>query len=85
MFVQWYNHDHRQSGLGFLTPATVHAGKTTQVQHARQQVLDAAYATYPERFVRRAPRVVGVPPAVWINPPPPCKRERFTDPMQQNE
>ena len=48
-------------------------------------LLDAAYATHPERFVRRAPRVVAVPPAVWMNPPPPCERERFTDLMEYNE
>ncbi|NMC69759.1 MAG: hypothetical protein GYA57_06775 [Myxococcales bacterium] len=37
---------------------------------ARQRTLTAAYAAYPERFVRRPP-VAGAPPTeVWINKPP---------------
>lgn len=41
-FFEWYNHEHRHSGIGLLTPAMVHRGQAeTQVQ-ARQQVLDIA-------------------------------------------
>jgi putative transposase len=68
-FVTWYNHEHRHSGLGLLTPATVHHGRGEQVRHARQVVLDRAYADHPERFVRRAPMPPALPGAVWINPP----------------
>jgi uncharacterized iron-regulated membrane protein len=42
---------HRHSGIGLLTPATVHAGQASQQVAARQEVLDAAYAAHPERFV----------------------------------
>lgn len=68
-FVTWYNHEHRHSGLGLLTPATVHHGRDEQAWHARQAVLDRAYAAHPERFVRRAPTPPALPEAVWINPP----------------
>lgn len=36
---------------------------------ARQQVLSAAYAAHPERFVRKSPQPPRLPHAVWINPP----------------
>ena len=34
-----------------------------------QQVLAAAYAAHPERFVNGRPRPADLPTAVWINPP----------------
>jgi putative transposase len=51
-FFPWYNTEHRHSGLGLLTPDAVHHGQAHAVQTTRQQVLQAAYATHPERFVR---------------------------------
>ena len=68
-FVQWYNQEHRHSGIGLLTPATVHQGQAPAVIGARQQVLEGAYAAHPERFVRGVPHAPELPPAVWINPP----------------
>jgi putative transposase len=68
-FVQWYNHDHRHSGLGLLTPAMVHGGTAAVVVAARQAVLTAAAATHPERFVRGQPTPSAVPTTAWINPP----------------
>ena len=68
-FVPWYNYEHRHTGIGLLTPATVHHGQAPAVLGARQQVLATAYAAHPERFVRGAPHAPELPPAVWINPP----------------
>jgi putative transposase len=68
-FFQWYNHEHRHSGIGLLTPAMVHGGQAADVVAARQQVLNAAYAAHPERFVRGQPLAAPPPSAVWINPP----------------
>jgi putative transposase len=68
-FFDWYNDEHRHSGIAFLTPADVHFGRATQVVAARQATLDAAFAAHPERFVGRAPRAALPSPAVWINPP----------------
>jgi putative transposase len=68
-FVGWYNHEHHHSGIGLLTPATVHDGKAAAVLAARQQVLERAYTAHPERFVRGTPKPAEVPGAVWINPP----------------
>jgi len=68
-FFGWYNHDHRHSGIGLMTPATVHYGRATRVHADRQRVLDAAYQATPDRFVRRAPAAPPVPTAAWINKP----------------
>lgn len=85
-FVQWYNHEHRHSGIGLLTPATVHAGQAVAQVAARQQVLDRAYAAHPERFVRGQPVPPAPPSAVWINPPArETADERLTVPFYQSD
>ena len=68
-FFRWYNEDHYHTGLGLLTPATVHYGLYPAIQDQRQGVLDQAFATHPERFVGGRPTVHALPEAVWINPP----------------
>lgn len=68
-FFGYYNDEHRHSGLGLHTPSDVHYGRAVAVQAARAEVLAAAYATHPERFVRRAPTPPRLPAATWINPP----------------
>ena len=68
-FFHWYNQEHRHTSLALMTPAAVHYGRATQVSQQRQQVLNAAYETHPERFRRGRP-VAGTPSQeVWINPP----------------
>jgi putative transposase len=71
-FFDWYNNRHYHSGLALLTPATVHLGETATVLKRRGEILAAAYAAHPERFVRREPRPAEPPTAVWINPPKPA-------------
>jgi putative transposase len=67
-FFQWYNNEHMHSGLGFMTPATVHEGKVEEVKKKRLQVLKAAYHKHPERFSVGA--VLPLPPEkVTINLP----------------
>ena len=68
-FVEWYNGEHRHSGIGYLTPADVHFRRAANVIGHRQRVLDAATAAHPERFANGASRVLAVPTTVWINPP----------------
>jgi putative transposase len=68
-FFDWYNHAHRHSGIGLMTPATVHYGRAEQTHTKRARVLDAAYTATPERFVRRPPRPPALPTAAWINKP----------------
>jgi putative transposase len=66
----WYNDEHHHSGLGLLTPATVHHGRTDEVLARRRTILHAAYAAHPERFVHGLPEPPRPPSAVWINQPP---------------
>jgi putative transposase len=68
-FFSWYNDEHHHSALGFLTPAVVHYGLAHDVREKRRQVLVAAHAANPERFVKGMPRPAELPTAVWINPP----------------
>ena len=68
-FFRWYNRDHRHSGIGLMTPATVHYGRAPALHAERARVLDAAYAARPERFVRHPPRPPALPTAAWINKP----------------
>jgi putative transposase len=68
-FVNWYNHAHRHSGIGLMTPAAIHHGHATELHAARARVLEAAYERYPERFVRKAPVPPELPTAAWINKP----------------
>jgi putative transposase len=68
-FFDWYNHEHRHSGIGLMTPAAVHHGHATALHAERQRVLMTAYAAKPDRFVRRPPRPPALPTAVWINKP----------------
>jgi len=70
-FLGWYNYEHHHSGLGLLTPASVHYGQAPAVLAARQDVLSLAYATHPERFVKRPPAPEMLPAEVWINRPQP--------------
>jgi putative transposase len=68
-FFDWYNHQHRHSGIGLMTPAAVHHGRAEALHAHRARVLDAAYAATPERFVRQAPKPPALPVAAWINKP----------------
>lgn len=68
-FFDWYNHEHRHSGIGLHVPADVHYGRAESRQRRRALVLDAAYAEHPERFVRKPPAPPRLPTAAWINEP----------------
>lgn len=68
-FFRWYNHEHRHSGIGLMTPADVHFGRAAMLQEKRAQVLAAAYAERPERFIGGMPQPPRLPTAAWINRP----------------
>jgi len=68
-FFDWYNHHHRHSGIGLMTPAAVHHGRAKELHTQRQRVLAAAYAATPERFIRGTPTPPTLPTAAWINKP----------------
>ena len=70
-FFHWYNTEHHHSGLGLHTPFDVHHQLADARNAARADVLTAAYAAHPERFVLRPPTPRALHTAAWINPPKP--------------
>ena len=68
-FFDWYNQDHHHAGIGLMTPDQVHYGQADEVYAARQKILDVAFQSNPERFVRKPPEPPFKPTAAWINPP----------------
>nr|WP_320534390.1 IS3 family transposase [Robbsia andropogonis] len=69
-FFTWYNTVHRHSGIGFMTPQSVHNGLAQGLRLTRQTSLDAAFAATPHRFKGCRPQPPQLPTAAWINPPP---------------
>jgi putative transposase len=76
-FFSWYNTEHHHSGIGLLTPESIHYGQAETIFQARGNVLLAAYEAHPERFVRNAPSPPRLPQAAWINPPKPAESENL--------
>lgn len=68
-FFNWYNLDHRHSGIGWHTPASVHYGTAEQIREQRGHTLDAAYQRHPERFVIKPPQPPQIHETIWINKP----------------
>ena len=69
-FFAWYNTVHRHSGIGYMTPHSVHYGYAQALRETRQLALDAAFLASPSRFKARRPQPAKLPTAAWINPPP---------------
>lgn len=67
-FFDWYSYTHYHSGIGYLRPADLHAGRHQEILGHRQEVLDQAQRAHPERFHQR-PCPAAPPSKVWINRP----------------
>lgn len=66
-FVHGYNHEHRHSGIRFVTPAQRHQGQDPAILAQRQAVYEQAQACHPERWsgaIRNWQPVA----EVWLNP-----------------
>lgn len=68
-YFDWYNNEHRHTGIGLVTPAQRHNGADKIVHRERQAVLASFYQQHPERFVRGVPVPPKLPGEVWINRP----------------
>jgi putative transposase len=77
-FFRWYNCEHYHSGIGWMTPASVHFGLAPQILEKRKLVLEQAYCLHAERFVRGRPQPPTLPEHVWINPPHAAMRQLET-------
>ncbi|WP_197084770.1 DDE-type integrase/transposase/recombinase [Saccharothrix sp. ST-888] len=76
-FIAYYNHQHRHSGIGPHTPASVHFGTADEIRDQRAVTLAEAYQRHPERFAKR-PQPPEIPEQAWINDP-----SRRAEPAQQ--
>lgn len=68
-FFTWYNDHHCHSGIGHMTPHSVHFGLADDMRIIRQATLDSAFLANPHRF-KKPPQLPPMPTAAWINPPP---------------
>jgi transposase InsO family protein len=62
-----YNHEHRHSGIRFVTPAQRHRGQDRAILAQRQAVYEQARARHPERW-RGNLRTWEPIREVWLNP-----------------
>lgn len=76
-FFRWYNQEHYHTGIALLPPAIVHYRQAEQIIRERSGVLAAAYREHPERFVRKPPAPLALPPAAWINRPDPKTEQKL--------
>ena len=70
-FFNWYNNQHRHTGIALMTPEQVHYGMAHQVQQSRAKILKDAFIRHPDRFKGRIHKPLSLPEAVWINKPSP--------------
>ena len=56
-FVQWYNYEHKHSGIGYVTPQERLEGKDKIIFAKRNETYLSAYNTHPERWSK--------PPKQW--------------------
>jgi hypothetical protein len=63
-FFAWYNTEHRRSGIGYMTPHSVHHGTAQAIHATRQATLDGAFLAHPRRFKGKTPQPHSLPTAV---------------------
>ena len=68
-FFDWYNKDHKHSGIALMTPEQVHYGQSEMILNNRSAVLESAFMKHPERFKYNIPKPIPLPETVWINKP----------------
>ncbi len=51
-FVHWYNHEHRHSGIRYVSPAQRHEGKDVTILAARHELYVQARDRHPQRWSR---------------------------------
>jgi putative transposase len=66
-FVAWYNAEHLHSGIGYVTPASRHAGCDEAILAARRATYARARRRHPERWAR-GERTWARPLTVILNP-----------------
>jgi hypothetical protein len=65
--VHWYNHDHRHSGIRYVSPAQRHAGEDQAILAARHNLYLEARRRHPARWSTTTRNWAPVGP-VTLNP-----------------
>jgi transposase InsO family protein len=71
-FVNWYNNEHRHSGIKYVTPNQRHFGQADAICAIRQQTYEQAFLHNPQRWTQ-GPRDWSQPEVVKINHPRPIQ------------
>jgi putative transposase len=66
-FSNWYNYQHKHSGIKFLTPHQRHTGLADQVLAARKATYEKAKTKHPQRWSRNT-RNWTLSKEAWLNP-----------------
>lgn len=66
-FVDWYNNEHRHSGINYVTPQQRHNGLADEVLANRKAVIEAFKSEHPERWSGNI-RNLSLPDSVTLNP-----------------
>jgi transposase InsO family protein len=66
-FADWYNTEHRHSGIRFVTPEQRHTGRDAALLEARRRTYERAREQHPERWSRGCRNWTPVGP-VELNP-----------------
>ena len=69
-FVEWYNAEHRHSGIKYVTPNQRHYGEADSICSIRQQTYEQARQQHPRRWARST-RDWSQPKVVRVNHPRP--------------
>lgn len=72
-FVEWYNNEHRHSGIQYVTPAQRHNGEDRKILAKRKEVYNQAKERRPERWSKET-RDWSFSEEEWLNP----KQEKET-------
>jgi putative transposase len=68
-YFDWYNKEHYHSGIAWLTPESVHFGRSEAILQKRYDTMQQAFLNNPRRFNNQPPKLQELPSEVYINPP----------------
>ncbi|MCP9773638.1 hypothetical protein KBY66_13620 [Synechococcus sp. Tobar12-5m-g] len=80
--VDWCNHQHRHSGIKFVTPHQRYSGHAAELCRRRSLVYEKARQKHPRRW-SRSTRCWRQPEVVWINKPPEETKTGLAVPLAQ--
>ena len=58
-FVEWYNNEHRHSGINYVTPSQRHMGLDQEILRKRKEVYEKAKEKRDKSLVKLKERKIG--------------------------